>query len=323
MCGLSLPVYILIKLKFGVKQHKYPEHILVPYGSSPTSWLLWSDKLQSYGLALFSKTLTLISAIKADTLSAISGAGLGATITVLYCCGWGLKLSVPLLSFIETISVEQGEADIIRWIWVDNNRNDMNSEHILHQLNNKIIGLLTQEAYGSTSERILLGYGFSFHSPKPWLFFWISPHQNCTQTSRHHRNPLGLWFAFQDLREHVWRCNIRTLNYSSGSITKGNNCININNFNDILRYDERCKAEYQIACSFSVWTQWRRRGKGQRQLKVTTSNMKVRESRFYLPFTNWMDILWPVTLTAISVIVWKAAKWPVISLQNASCPATT
>lgn len=127
----------------------------------------------------------------------------------------------------------------------------MNSEHILYQLNSEIIGLWTQEAYGSTSERILLGYGFSFHSPKPWLFFWISPHQNCTQTSRHHRNPLGLWFAFQDLREHVWRCNIRTLNYSFGSVTKGNNYININNFNDILRYDERRKAEYVIACTFS------------------------------------------------------------------------
>lgn len=109
----------------------------------------------------------LISAIKADTYSAISGAGLGATITVFYCCGWCLKLNKPLLSFTETISVEQGEADLMRWIWVDNNRNDMNSEHILYWLNNEIIGLLTQEAYGSTSERILLGYGFSFHSPKP------------------------------------------------------------------------------------------------------------------------------------------------------------
>lgn len=52
----------------------------------------------------------------------------------------------------------------MRWIWMDNNRNDMNSER--EWLNNEI-GLLTQEAYGSTSERILLGYSFSFHSPKP------------------------------------------------------------------------------------------------------------------------------------------------------------
>lgn len=55
----------------------------------------------------------------------------------------------------------------MRWIWVDNERNDMNSEHIMYWLNNEIIGLLTHEAYGSTSERTLLGYSFSFHSPKP------------------------------------------------------------------------------------------------------------------------------------------------------------
>lgn len=46
-------------------------------------------------------------------------------------------------------------------IWVDNNRADMNSGGILNQLNNER-GPLTQEAYGSTSERIQLGYNFSF-----------------------------------------------------------------------------------------------------------------------------------------------------------------
>lgn len=69
--------------------------------------MLWSAKLQSDGLDLFSKTLTLISAIKADTHGAISGAGLGATITVFYCCGWSLKLNKPLLSFTETISAKE------------------------------------------------------------------------------------------------------------------------------------------------------------------------------------------------------------------------
>lgn len=149
----------------------------------------------------FSKTLPLSSAIKADTWGTIFGAGLEAAATLFYCCGLSLKLNKPLLSFAEIISVKQGEAELMRWIWMDNNRNDMNSEP--DWLNNET-GLLTQEACGSTSERILLGYSFSFHSPKPWLFFWISPHQNCTQTSRHHSNPPGLWFAFEDSWEHVW-----------------------------------------------------------------------------------------------------------------------
>lgn len=178
----------------------------------------------------------------------------------------------------------------MRWIWVDNNRNDMNSEHILHQLNNEIIGLFTQEAYGSTSERILLGYGFSFHSPKPWLFFWISPHQNCTQTSRHQRNPPGLWFAFQDLWEHVWRRNIRTLNYSSGSITKGNNYININNFNDILRNDERRKAEYWIAYTVPLVSETNE-GEGQKVKGIFSKN-----------FTH--------------VITWRMVSFPVYRLNG-------
>lgn len=70
----------------------------------------------------------LVSAIRADTYSAISGACLGAIITVFYCCGWSLKLNKPLLSFSEKIPVQHREAGLMRWIWVDNNRNDMNSE---------------------------------------------------------------------------------------------------------------------------------------------------------------------------------------------------
>lgn len=46
-------------------------------------------------------------------------------------------------------------------IWVDNNRANMNSKDMLFWLNNEM-GPLTQEAYGSTSDRIQLGYSFSF-----------------------------------------------------------------------------------------------------------------------------------------------------------------
>lgn len=145
---------------------------MVPHGSGRTfcrAWLLWSAKLQSDGQDLFSKALTLICAIKADTYGAISGAGLEAVITLFYCRGWSLKLNKPLLSSAETISAKQGEADLMRRIWADNNRNDMISEHKLQWLNNEIIGLLTQEAYGSTSEKIPLGYGFRFHSQKTMI----------------------------------------------------------------------------------------------------------------------------------------------------------
>lgn len=146
-----------------------------------------------------------IFAIKRDTCSAIWGAGLGATITVFYCCGWSLNSNKPHFSFTETILVEREEADLMTWIWVDNNGNDMNSEHTLQrteQWNHRSFDLGRIRKH-FREDPAWLRFQFSF--PKPWLFFWISPHQNCTQTSRHHSNPSGLWLAFQELCDHVWR----------------------------------------------------------------------------------------------------------------------
>lgn len=68
---------------FAAKHQKSPKNSLVPCGPPTTSCqspMLWSARLQSVRLDLFLKTH-----------GAISGAGLGATVIVFYCCGQTLK----------------------------------------------------------------------------------------------------------------------------------------------------------------------------------------------------------------------------------------
>lgn len=100
---------------------------------------------------------------------------------------------------------------------------------------------LTQEADKSTSEKVALHHGFSFHSEqKPWFFFWVSPHHNCSQTSRNRTSPLGSSisrFMVTRLKIHIkWSMELST--------KEGNNY----NPTNMLRYDERHTAEDWITC---------------------------------------------------------------------------
>lgn len=111
----------------------------------------------------------------------------------------------------------------MRWIWVDNNRNDMNSEYILYQLNNEIIGLFDSG-----------GIRKHFREDPAWLGFQLSFPQNHDYSFEFHPiktalRPRGTTAMCRacDLHLRIYgdtfedlqiKCNIRTLNYFSGSI---------------------------------------------------------------------------------------------------------
>lgn len=152
---------------------------------------------------------------------------------VFYCCG---------CSFTEPISWKQGQDGKMRRVRVDNDRSDMNSGQVV-----KSQALLDSGCIRKHFREDPAWLRFQFSFPRPWLFFWIPPHQNCTQTSRHHGNPRGLWFAFLDLWESclkIPRSNAISQHWAVSLAPYRKKIITQTKV--IICWNERCKAEYWI-----------------------------------------------------------------------------